>query len=468
MRKGEGTKATVGKGAPGARKVAQSARAVALRILCRAEAGAYADILLDQALRMGYVPEKDRGLFTELVYGTLRWRGELDWALGHCASRPVAALAPWVRNLLRLGAYQLLHLERVPVWAVVDEAVREAKARGHQGIADFVNGVLRELGRRGRGALDPLPEEPEESLAVRGSQPVWLVRRWVARYGMGEAEALCYAMNQRPPLTMRVNLLKTDRDGLITRLEAEGFHGKPARYAPDALILDEVPGLESLGAYHQGFLAVQDEASILVGHLVAPEPGETVADVCAAPGGKSAHLGALMENRGRLITFDPHPARLRHLEEGCLRLGVLCVEPHLGEVESLAPSFEGVCDRVLVDAPCSNLGVIRRNPDGKWYRREEDLVELTRGQRSILAAAAQMVRPGGVLVYSTCSLEPEENEEVTASFLRARPDFAPEDPAMVGIPQELVSDTGFMRTFPHRHGTDGFSAVRLRRQGGRL
>jgi len=442
-----------------------SARGEALRILCRVEVdGAYPDLLLDRALSRRGLAVRDRALTTELVYGTLRWQRRLDWHLARVSRRPLGALDPWVRNLLRLTAYQLLFLDRIPAWAAVHEAVELAKRLGHGGVAEFVNATLRALARAGRELPDPLPEDPVAGLGVRTSFPDWLVRRWVDRLGLEEAEALMAALNARAPLTARVNRLKADPETVRRALAAEGIEAVPCRFALDGLTLAGVPALDQLSVLRAGWCVVQDEASILVGQLLAPEPGEVVADVCAAPGTKTTHLAALMADRGRLLAFDPHAGRLARVREACRRLGITIVECLEGEAARLAPEFGGACDRVLVDAPCSNLGVLRRNPDVRWRGQESDLVLLQARQRAILEAAAPMVRPDGVLVYAACSLEPEETAGVVEPFLSSHPGFAPEPPPP-GFPAACLDDRGALRMLPHRHGSDGFTAVRLRRRG---
>jgi 16S rRNA (cytosine967-C5)-methyltransferase len=319
--------------------------------------------------------------------------------------------------------------------------------------------MLRQVARSSPDSL-PEPDDPIEALAIRSSFPSWLIQRWIKSYGMNEAEALANAMNQRPPTTVRVNTLKTTRQLLEAQLLKRKISSRPTSYAPDGLLLEGAPPLVSLDAFREGLLAAQDEASILVSHLVDPQPGETVADVCSAPGTKATHLAQLMGNKGRVIAMDPHPSRLKLVAESCHRLGVEIVECHAGSVETHAPRFAGICDRVLVDAPCSNLGVIRRHPDVKWRRRESDLEFLQTLQLSILGAAAQLVCSGGILVYATCSLEPEENESVVTRFLAEHSGFYLDPPTHVLVPFE---PSGFLRLTPSRHGTDGFSAARLRR-----
>ena len=440
------------------------ARGVALEILVRVEGeGAYADRLLDHVPDRRHLAVRDRALATELTLGTLRWQRLLDWHLARVSHRPLETLDVWVRVLLRLSAYQLAFLDRVPAWAVVSEAVELAKRRRPRGAADLVNGVLRALAARPRPWPEPAADDPTEALAIRTSQPTWLLRRWIDRYGEVEGETLARAMNERPPLTVRINTLKATAAQVTLALARAGTTATPCRAAPDGLVLEGAGDPRALAPLRTGWCTVQDEAAIMVGHLVAPEPGETVADVCAAPGTKTTHLAQLMENRGRVLAADPHAGRLGLLAAACARLGATIVETRRARVDDLARDTGPVCDRVLVDAPCSNLGVLRRNPDGKWRRREADLGPLAAGQLAILEAAAGLVRPGGVLVYATCSLEPEENEAVVEAFRRRRPEFVG-DPAPARVPPSCLAAPAVLRMLPHRHGSDGFTGFRLRRR----
>jgi 16S rRNA (cytosine967-C5)-methyltransferase len=442
----------------------RSARGVALEVLVRAETTeAYADRLLEALADRAGLGSRDRGLATELVLGTLRWQRRLDWALARASRRPLPALAPWVRALLRLTVYQLEFLDRIPPWAAVHEAVELAKARRSPGAAAFVNGVLRALAGESRPWPVPSAESPVEALALRASQPTWLVERWWARYGPAEAEELALAMNTTPPVVVRANTLRLAVDAVAAALREAGAGPAPTQFAPEGLTLAEPGDIRRLRAFCDGSVTVQDEAAILVGHALEPRPGETVADVCAAPGTKTTHLAALMANQGRIIAADPHAGRLELLREACARLGATIVEPRLAEAETLAADLGPVCDRVLVDAPCSNLGVLRRNPDGKWRRQPGDFATLVPTQAGILAAAAALVRPGGILVYATCSLEPEENEGVVAELRAHRPDMEP-DPLPLAVPATCRAAPDVLRMTPHRHGSDGFTAHRLRRR----
>ena len=439
------------------------ARAVAARVLTRVETeGAFADLALDAELNRAGAGARDAALATELVYGTLRWQRYLDWILAPHSRRPLAKLDPRPRALVRMTAYQLVYLERVPPFAAVDDAVSLARQLARPGVPEFVNAVLRSFARRGAREREPAaPADPIEALAVRSSFPSWLARRWVERYGADEAGALMRALNERPPLALRANTLATTREALAARLRDEDrVDTTPAGLAPEGLIATHGGRPGAWRAFADGAFVVQDEASMLVARLLEPRAGDTVVDACAAPGTKTTHLAQLMENRGRILAFDPVPARLALAGAACARLGVTIVEIHDGTVETLAPRFAGACDAVLVDAPCTNLGVLRRNPEVKWRRQPGDVAASAARQREILAAAATVLRPGGRLVYATCSLEPEENADVIAAFLGERHDFVVDVPTQFPLP---LDGDGVLRCLPHRHGTDGFTAIRLRR-----
>jgi 16S rRNA (cytosine967-C5)-methyltransferase len=437
---------------------------VALEILLRVETrDAYADRLLETLPDRAGLDPRDRALVTELVLGTLRWRGRVDWALGRVSRRPLAELTPWVRELLRLTAYQLGFLDRIPPWAAVHEAVELGKRRRSPGATAYLNGTLRALAAEPRPWPEPTAADPVEALALRASQPAWLVRRWWARYGSAEAEALALAMSAAPPLCVRVNTLRAPAAVVAEALQGSGVGVAPTRFAPEGLVLERAGDLRELAPIRDGSVTVQDEAAIVVGHALGPLPGETVADVCAAPGTKTTHLAALMANRGRLVAADPHAGRLGLLRTACARLGATIVEPRLADARALADALGPTCDRVLVDAPCSNLGVLRRNPDAKWRRRPDDFAALAATQAAILDAAGALVRPGGVLVYATCSLEPEENEAVVAGFRARRLDFVP-DALPPAVPAACRASPAVLRMTPHQHGSDGFTAHRLRRR----
>jgi 16S rRNA (cytosine967-C5)-methyltransferase len=434
---------------------------VAARVLERVEADdAWADLALAGEVERATLTPRDVGLATEIVYGTLRWQRYLDWILGPHSRRRLDALDARVRVVLRMTAYQLVFLERVPSFAAVNDAVTIARTR-RRGVAEYTNAVLRSFSRRGAREREPAaPRDPVDALAMRCSFPTWLAARWVERYGAGDAEALMRALNERPPVTLRVNTLRLTREALAERLQAEDdVATRLTPYAPEGVIAARAGEPGGWRVFAEGACVAQDEASMLVARLLEPRPGDTVADVCAAPGTKTTHLAQLMDNRGRILALDPQPARLARVEEAVARLGISIVETMPATAQDTATARAATCDAVLVDAPCSNLGVLRRNPDVKWRRRPGDLATAAERQREILAAAATMLKPGGRLVYATCSLEPEENDEVVAGFLARHADFGLDPPSSFPLPL----DDGVLRIRPDRSDTDGFTAVRLRR-----
>ena len=421
------------------------ARALAARVLERVETdAAFADLALEAEITRQRVGARDVGLATELVYGTLRWQRYLDWILAPHSRRPLDTLDARVRVLLRMTAYQIVFLTRVPAFAAVNDAVTLTRA-GARGAAEYTNAVLRAFTRRGAREREPAP--PRDALDALATR---------------DATALMRAMNERPPLTVRANTLRVSREALAARLAAEDrVATRPTTWTPEGLVAERAAGAPGQWrAFVDGACAVQDESSMLVARLLEARPGETVIDACAAPGTKTTHLAQLMDNRGRIVALDPQPARLHRVSAAAARLGVSIVQTIEGTVQELVSSYAPRADAVLVDAPCTNLGVLRRNPEVKWRRRPEDIANSAARQSEILGAAATLVKAGGRLVYATCSPEPEENEAIIAAFLRAQPAWRLDAPADFPLPLEA---DGYLRTRPDRHGMDGFTAVRLRR-----
>ena len=426
----------------------------------------YADILIDQELTKGQLTGADRGLYTELVYGTLRKKGNLDYILGRFSKTQPAKLERAVIILLRLGLYQIFCLDRVPVSAAVNETVNLAKILAPKA-AGFINAVLRSADRGRDSITYPHPgSDAIGYLAARYSHPAWMVAEWLEQLGFAEAEALAAAFSAPPPFTVRVNRLKSDRDTLTAQLKCEGVTAIPCRFAPDALQLTSSISLSRLASFTDGLFTVQDEASQLATLLLAPAPGDDILDLCAAPGGKTTYLAELTEDRAAITACDLHPRKLELIRTTAARLGIKTVTTKaLDATKSLAPLLPKCFDRILVDAPCSGLGVIHRNPEGKWWKEPSDPPRLAVIQTAILASAAERLKPGGVLLYSTCSTSTTEDEMVVTDFLSGHADFMIEPVSSV-LPQAAAMETaqGFLRSWPHRHGMDGFFAARLRRK----
>ncbi len=454
------------------RTVPKTAREGALQILYAVEVeGAYANLVLDQLLREASFSKLDRAFLTELVYGTLRWQKTVDWVLNQVIHAGITGLTPWIRNILRLGVYQLLFMDKIPVSAVCNEGTNLAKRYGHQGVARLVNGVLRNVARHDQNWEYPDPREaPVEHLAIRYSHPEWMVKRWLDRYGFADTLALCKANNSAAPNSIRTNTLRTTPAKLTEQLEQEGALVEKSALVPEGLILKRVSAYGDLKAMEQGLFQVQDESSMLAGYGLKPFPGARVIDACAGPGGKTTHLAQFMENRGEIIALDIHEHKVKLISENCRRLGIDIVQTYRQDAKDLPGLWEGWADFVLVDAPCSGLGVLRRRPDARWHKSMEQIEELATLQQQILQAASRCVKPGGVLLYSTCTLEPEENEDQVNRFLSENQvQFKLEDlsgylPFVPKRPEEREQiKKGFLTLLPHIYGTDGFFLARLRR-----
>jgi 16S rRNA (cytosine967-C5)-methyltransferase len=438
---------------------------VAVRVLERVErAGAYADLALGGALRRSGLPPRERAFVTELVYGTLRWRGRLDAMLRPMLDRPPERLEALVTTLLRVGAYQILFEGGVPAAAAVDQTVRCARALGVSRAAGLVNAVLRRLARAHESIpLPTLEADPLAHLVEALSIPAPIAQRWLARLGPEEAAGLATASNQVPPLVGRVNPTRTNRETLLEELRERLPDARPCRYAPLGIELGHhgFPGHDP--AFLDGRFSIQDEASQLVVELLDPQPGDQVLDACAAPGSKTCGIAERLGPEGRVSALDRNAARLGLVQRGARRLGLDNVRTREADATLPLPD-EPPYDRVLVDAPCSGLGTLRRNPDARWRFDEDAVTRLAEVQAAILRRAAAVLRPGGTLVYSTCTLLAEENEAIVAAFLEEAKDFAvAARETLPGAVWPLVGEEGFLQTWPHRHETDGFFAVRLER-----
>ncbi|TMQ72016.1 MAG: 16S rRNA (cytosine(967)-C(5))-methyltransferase RsmB [Candidatus Eisenbacteria bacterium] len=435
-------------------------REAALRILHDVDTrGMFSDRLLDGAHSRGGWDPRDQALLHELVKGTLRWRGRIDSVLDSIVHIGILQVQPWVRNVLRMGAYQVLFLDRIPPHAAVDESVKLANTYGHPGTAGLANSVMRRLVDEKDTFVLPQGDD-EESLAAWGSHPRWIVERWLARFGPEATRALLTANNRHVPVGLRVNALRGTREQLIERLAAEGVAARPAVFSPDLVWIDAQHPPGRLAAFKQGWCTAQDESECLVGRLVAPQPHERLLDLCAAPGGKCTHLAELMGDEGEVWAMERAAERVQSLENAIARLGTHSIHAVQGDGRSYA--FPMPFDRVLVDAPCSGLGVLGRRADARWRKTPDILREMPPIQLDLLTAAGRRLRPGGVLVYSVCSFEPEETTHLVERFLRANPAFVHE--AANGLlPDPVVDENGFMSVLPHIHGCDGAFAARFRK-----
>ncbi len=437
-----------------------SARETAVLTLAACERqGAWSDGHLKRAIREQKLDRRDAALATRLCYGVLQNRLLLDWRLGRVCSMRLEKLDLRVLCDLRTAAYQLLFLDKIPASAAVNEAVELAKRHSRNPrAAGLVNGVLRALLR------EETPEirgrDDVETLSIRTSHPRWLVEEFAGQLGLEGAEALLRADNEQPPTTAQVNILKTAPEKLAEELRTAGVEAEPHPWLSNCLLLTGTGDLERLDAFRRGDFYVQDAASRLAVTAAEPRPGLRVLDCCAAPGGKSFAAAVAMENRGELISCDIHPHKIKLLEAGRDRLGLDMIKPTLQNAAQMREDWGEAFDMVLTDVPCSGLGIIRKKPDIR-YKDPEPLKGLPKVQRGILDNCARYVRPGGVLLYSTCTLLKRENDEVVDGFLAGHPEFTPES---FDLPH-LGRQPGRLTFWPHIHGTDGFFAAKLRRKG---
>jgi len=405
----------------------------------------------------------DGRLLTHLVYGVLRMQGHLDWIITRLYRGNDANMEEAVKNILRTGLYQLKFSDRLPDFAVVDEAVKIAK-RIAPAADGLTNAVLRSYLRNTEKISFPsLEKNPAEHIAAFYSHPLWLVKIWLDIFGKEETLSLCKADNELPPLTLRVNALKISRPELEDKLKACAFICEPTRFSPDGLNLPDAPRpIQKTTFFKEGLLRLQDEAAQLVSYLVSPVGGQNILDVCSGSGGKTGHLAALMKNEGRIVALDRDAGKIAQLKKDASRMGVDIIEPLQADLnQPLSAEFAEKFDQVLVDAPCSGTGTLRRNPEIKWRLTASELDMLSKTQKNILHHAASAVKKGGRLVYCTCSVLPQENEEVVRQFLTNHPHFNILTPP-AAISGNLIDSRGFLKTYPHRHHTDGFFGAVLR------
>ncbi len=436
-------------------------RGTAVKILNRVErSDSYLDRLLDGEMRTAEMNELDKGLMNEIVTGVVRWQMKLDWVLTGFFHGNFTKAETNIKNALRVALYQILFLDKVPHSAAVNEAVEFIKRLRGQKVGDLVNAVLRNILRNLENIRYPdIKEDQIQHLAVIESHPAWIVKRWVMRFGYDEAKKFLAANNERPDLTLRVNRLKIDFNYFLSQLEQHQIQFSRSEHLDFFVRVRHMAGIGGSEMFRQGFFVVQDESAGLAVQLLDPKPGDRVIDMCAAPGGKATFIGELMKNVGEIVAVDRYETRLNLVKTTCQRLGI--ANAHFVAADA-ATIQTAPAERVLVDAPCSGLGVLAKKPDAKWKREPEDLVRLVQTQRAILENAAKHVKPDGVLVYSTCTTEPEENISLIHSFLADHPEFAVENAGKF-VDQRLVTPDGTVETFPHLHLMDGSFAVRMKK-----
>jgi len=452
----------------------KSPRAISLDLLNQMkEADRHPDQLLtDSFKRYRHLTPLDRAFLTELTYGVLRWRGRLDWLISHFSKIPFGKIDSEIVNILRLGFYQIVFLSRTPPSAAVNESVELAKRIRGKGGAGFVNAILRSFLRlKDKTPYPDIKEDPALHISVVQSYPIWLVRKWLEEMGEEETLKICVINNQISPLILRTNTLKIDRENLIERLRENGLNPFPTPFSEEGILVIAPPPISELPFLKKGLYIIQDEASQLVISILDPKPGERILDACAAPGGKTTHIAQRMSNIGEIYALDLTMEKLGLIKEMCRRLGVESVKTIKGDATKTLPIPQGLeFDRVLADVPCSGFGTIRRNPDLKWRKGEEDIRRLSDLQSSILRNLSFYVKKGGILVYSTCTVFHEENEDVVEKFLDEHREFRLDPVDKVASP--LIADAksekyhsffqkGYFKTFPPKNQMDGFFVARL-------
>ncbi len=441
-----------------------NAREVALKILNAVYLEqAYANVALAKEFRRLHLDDQDRRFVTELVYGTVKAGDTLDWMLRQYVDRPVKKIAPVICNILRLGLYQIFFMDKVPESAACNQSVELAKIYGHAGTVKFVNAVLRSAVREPAKVEFPSGKgQATKNLALACQHPEWLVKRWIKEFGYDSAVRLCQFNNTNAILSFRTNTLKNSRESLVESLEKAGAKTMVSDWAPEGVLCTEHPSLDSLLPLQDGLCQVQDESSMLVAHVLDPKPGEFIIDTCSAPGGKTTHIAALMQNQGRILAGDIYDHKLERIEENAQRLGIKIIETKLLDATKVGEAYSDLADRVLVDAPCSGLGVLRRKPDSRWRNKEELLKTLPSLQLEILNSAAKAVKKGGVLVYSTCTIAREENQAVVEAFLKENNEFMLEN-ASDYLPF-IKRKEAMLQLLPQDDGTDGFFIARMKRK----
>jgi 16S rRNA (cytosine967-C5)-methyltransferase len=444
------------------RSIFESARGTAVKLLTRYESSdSFIDKLLEAELRRSELSPADKALVTELVNGTVRWQSRLDWVLTGFYHGEFTKCLPLVKNSMRIALYQMLFLSKIPPPAAINESVELVKRLKGERHAGIVNGVLRNILRNIQNIRYPAKEENVVLYdSIVYAHPQWMVRRYHDRFGAQAAEQLLQANNQRPMLTLRVNTLTTDRAAVERELTEAEIKFEVSPIHEHSILINSLRDIRNLPLFHEGRVSVQDASASLAIQLADPKPGMTVYDLCAAPGGKAVYAAELMKNLGRIVALEMYESKLRFIAENAERSHVSIIEPMHGDAREFQPDEQA--DLVLVDAPCTGLGTVSKKPDVKWRRSLDDVRKMSLKQREILDHAAGMVKPGGVLVYSTCTIEPEENGEVVRWFLAQHPEFEV-DPADAYVEADVVMD-GFVQTFPHRHRSDGAFAARLRRR----
>lgn len=443
-----------------------NAREIALKILYDVDVnGAYSNISMSKHFNKYSLRSEEKALATELANGVLKHMGTLDRIIEMHSSIKLKKISAYIMNILRLGTYQIVFLDRIPKSAACDEAVKLAKKYGNPGSAGFVNAVLRNIDKEKENEFINGLSDTSEDLSIRYSYPQWIAQKWIDDYGAEFAANLMSAGNMNPPTAIRTNTLKISRRELQKALYEQGIETEDSKTAKDGLLVKKAGGLFESKAYNEGLFIVQDQSAMLVSEILDPQPGEYVIDLCSAPGGKTTHIAQLMDNKGSITARDIHEHKIEIVEKLAAKLGIDIISVQKSDALQIDKNLVSKADRVLADVPCSGLGILARRPEIKNRRKPEDIKELSEIQYEIISNAAKYVKPGGILVYSTCTIGSAENEEIVDRFLKENSDFEPDNISEY-LPDELKKQSlkGSIQIFPNINAMDGFFISRLKRK----
>ncbi|HHV46186.1 MAG TPA: 16S rRNA (cytosine(967)-C(5))-methyltransferase RsmB [Tissierellia bacterium] len=440
-----------------------NSREIALKVLMDVhQNGAFSNYSISKYLK-GREDVKGENLIREIVYGVIENALYLDYIISKLSKVKIEKIDPKILEILRIGVYQMAFMDRIPHRAAVNESVNLAKKYGHKGTVGFTNGILRNFSRNKEELMKIDVKDKLDYLSIKYSHPRWMVERWVKEFSLEFTEELLVSNNSKPMLNIRVNTLKLRRDELKRILSDYGYTVYNTEYASDGLIVEDPVRITETEEFNKGYFTIQDESSMLVAQILSPAENSVVLDLCSAPGGKSTHAGQIMNNKGKIISLDIYEHKLKLVMENAERLGITIIETGIHDAQELNKNMVEMADYCIVDAPCSGLGIIKRRPEIKWNRKEEDIKDLADMQKKILNNAGKYLKPGGVMVYSTCTIEKAENMDVIQDFLMKNRNFK-----LSGFENFLCStrnadtaEKGYVQLFPNVHGTDGFFIARL-------
>ncbi len=431
------------------------AREIALKVLYKVEKeNAYSNIALDNELKnnMAKLNNKDIGLISQIVYGVTTWRLTLDTIIEKHSKIKLKKISPWILNILRMGIYQIIFLNKIPKFSAVDESVNLAKKYGHQKSAGFVNAILRKISLDDYKDLFKI-ENKKEKISKTQSMPIWIIEELLKNNTLDEVEKICENLNLKPELSVRVNTLKTTKEELIKKLQNKNIKCNNGDLE-DFIILKDVKNIENMEEFKKGLFTIQDESAGLTAVILDPKEGQNVLDACSAPGGKTTYMAEIMKNHGKIDAWDIHEHRLKLIEENCKRLGITIVNTQINDATKVIDNSIKY-DKILLDVPCLGIGVIKRKPDIKWQRKPEDVIEISKIQNQILENCAKKLKKGGELVYSTCSILKEENENIIEKFLVKNQDFE--------IIKITDSKLKYLKIMPNKFH-DGFFICKMRKK----